>query len=374
MKKNPTTLQEWREDLQKYCTNAEYILKTYDTDERLQDFLDKSSHMDRMNEDKYRFLLLPKPSVPEAVWCQVDEDIADFIQDLNQKGFRTNFSCAGHLIDEKGDEPDSFTIFYVSFDRSKLTAIRASDVYRMYPALDRAVRERENIRGVELDVRREDFTYRVRYRRSAKETELPYIMSEIRRILRLDYLSNTDEDYDEINMNRMGKRLSFLLRHDRSYQFDNMGYREVKDLIEHHGFTEKLLKDIVETNDKQRYEYNEDKTKIRARQGHSIGVDVGLEEMVPPAILYHGTASRLILSIRKIGIDKMKRILVHLSTNYETAEGVGRRHGRPVVLEVEAKRMYDDGYKFFYSNNGVWMTDKVPVEYIKNLYDVDDKE
>lgn len=374
MKKNPTTLQEWREDLKKYCTNAEYILKTYDTDDRLQDFLDKASHMDRMNEDKYRFLLLPKPSVPDAVWCQVDEDIADFIQDLNQKGFRTNFSCAGHLIDEKGSEPESFTVFYVSFDRSKLTAIRASDVYRMYPALDRAVRERENIKGVELDVRREDFTYRVRYRRSAKEVELPYITSEIRRILRLDYLSNTEEDYDEINMNRMGKRLSFLLRHDRSYQFDDMGYREVKDLVEHHGFTEKLLESIVETNDKKRYEYNEDKTKIRARQGHSIGVDVGLEEMVPPTILYHGTASRLVSGIKKIGIDKMKRILVHLSTNYETAEGVGRRHGRPVVLEVEAKRMHDDGYKFFYSNNGVWMTDKVPVEYIKNLYDVDDKE
>ena len=148
-------------------------------------------------------------------------------------------------------------------------------------------------------------------------------------------------------MNRMGKRLSFLLRHDRSYQFDDMGYREVKDLVEHHGFTEKLLESIVETNDKKRYEYNEDKTKIRARQGHSIGVDVGLEEMVPPTILYHGTASRLVSGIKKIGIDKMKRILVHLSTNYETAEGVGRRHGRPVVLEVEAKSMHDDGYKFF---------------------------
>ena len=101
-----------------------------------------------------------------------------------------------------------------------------------------------------------------------------------------------------------GKRLSYLLRHDQSYTFDAHGYREVSDLIQNHGYTMEELLEIVATNNKKRYEFNEDKTKIRARQGHSVNVNVDLRECVPPDILYHGTATRFLESILKTGINK----------------------------------------------------------------------
>lgn len=163
---------------------------------------------------------------------------------------------------------------------------------------------------------------------------------------------------------RKGKRLAFLLRHDENYQFDEHGWREVSDLIANHGYTMELLDEIVETNNKKRYEYSEDKSKIRARQGHSVNVDVELKEMTPPDTLYHGTAETTVPAIMKEGILKMNRIHVHLSQTIATAINVGTRHGNPAVLRINARQMHEDGIKFYLSNNGVWLTDYVSIKYI----------
>ncbi len=101
------------------------------------------------------------------------------------------------------------------------------------------------------------------------------------------------------NLISRGKRLAFLLRHDKNYQFDEHGWRDISDLITSHGYTMDELKEIVETNNKQRYEFSEDMTRIRARQGHSVLVDVELEEKLPPDVLYHGTGEQSLASIQK---------------------------------------------------------------------------
>lgn len=163
---------------------------------------------------------------------------------------------------------------------------------------------------------------------------------------------------------KRGKKLSYLLRHDKSYPFDEHGWREVSDLVTNHGFTLEELREIVATNNKQRYEFSEDMTCIRARQGHSIQVDVELAEATPPDILYHGTAKAFVESIMSQGIQKGKRLYVHLSTTIDMATKVGERHGEPVVLAIDAKRMHEDGIKFFLSRNGVWLTDFVDAKYI----------
>lgn len=160
-----------------------------------------------------------------------------------------------------------------------------------------------------------------------------------------------------------GKRLSFLLRHDTEYHFDKNGWRNVSDLIKNHNYTIDELNEIVETNDKKRYEFNSDKTKIRACQGHSINVDVELKEMTPPDILYHGTATRFLDSIYDKGIVKGSRNHVHLSKDEETAVKVGQRHGKPFVLKIDTKKMNEDGIKFYLSNNDVWLTDFVDKKY-----------
>lgn len=173
--------------------------------------------------------------------------------------------------------------------------------------------------------------------------------------------------FDEQELIKKGKELSFLLRHDKDYQFDEHGYREVSDLVENHGYTIELLDVIVETNDKQRYEYSNDKTKIRARQGHSINVDVDLKKCTPPDILYHGTAIKFIDNIEEEGIKKMSRQYVHLSNNKETAFNVGKRHGRPCVVVINAKKMVENGIKFYLSNNNVWLTEFVDRKYITEI-------
>jgi putative RNA 2'-phosphotransferase len=126
-----------------------------------------------------------------------------------------------------------------------------------------------------------------------------------------------------------------------------------------------LIKIIVETNDKQRFIISDDEKKIRANQGHSITVDLGLESKKPPDILYHGTAIRFLDSIMKDGLKPMTRQYVHLSRTEEIALTVGKRHGEPIVLYINAKNMHEDGYKFYLSENKVWLVDKVPIKYIK---------
>lgn len=169
---------------------------------------------------------------------------------------------------------------------------------------------------------------------------------------------------EQKNLIIKGKQLSFLLRHDTEYRFDEHGYREVQDLVQNHGFTKDEIVELVETNDKQRYEFNDDKSKIRARQGHSVNVNVDLKETLPPDVLFHGTATRFLESIREKGILKMSRNYVQLSEKIDTAMDVGGRHGNPVVLGVDTKTMREDGIKFYLSNNNVWLTEFVDSKYI----------
>lgn len=167
-----------------------------------------------------------------------------------------------------------------------------------------------------------------------------------------------------MNIKNKSKRLAYLLRHDRKYQFDANGWREVSDLTEKHGFTFEDLCVIVDANNKQRFEFSEDMQYMRARQGHSIHVDVELEECVPPPILFHGTAEHSVNSILKEGLKSQNRLYVHLSSTMGTAINVGKRHGAPVVLKVDAQKMFKDGAKFYLSRNGVWLTDYVATEYL----------
>lgn len=163
---------------------------------------------------------------------------------------------------------------------------------------------------------------------------------------------------------RKSKHLAFLLRHDTNYAFDEHGWRDVRDLVRNQGYTKAELEEIVATNDKQRYEFNLQHTKIRARQGHSINVDVELKECTPPDVLYHGTATRFLESIYKEGIKSGSRLYVHLSPTVEIAHKVGARHGTPYVLGIDCKAMVADGLKFYLSNNGVWLTKFVAVKYL----------
>ena len=128
-----------------------------------------------------------------------------------------------------------------------------------------------------------------------------------------------------------------------------------------------MLEEIVATDDKGRYSFNEDKTLIRANQGHSVQVDVGLKKISPPSVLYHGTGEKYISSIEEIGLIPKTRLYVHLSSDYDTAVKVGSRHGSPVVYTVDTESMLKDGYTFYVSENGVFLVDAVPSKYIKRM-------
>lgn len=178
-----------------------------------------------------------------------------------------------------------------------------------------------------------------------------------------------------MDLNQISKFISLILRHKPetiNITLDSHGWANVDELIDgiakqYKGFNMNTLEEIVRTDNKQRYSFNEDKTKIRANQGHSIKVDVELEEKEPPAVLYHGTATKSINSIYAQGLKSMSRLYVHLSKDIETATKVGLRHGELAIIVIDAQKMYKDGYKFYLSANGVWLTEKVPVEYFKEL-------
>lgn len=166
--------------------------------------------------------------------------------------------------------------------------------------------------------------------------------------------------------------LSFILRHKPDavgLTLDEHGWARVDELIAAvnptHPLDMAMLEEIVRTDDKMRYSFNEDKTLIRANQGHSIPVDVEPEERTPPEILYHGTGEKYVDSINGEGLIPKSRLYVHLSATRETAVNVGARHGTPVVYLVDAARMHADGYRFFLSVNGVWLTKHVPRAYLR---------
>ena len=141
---------------------------------------------------------------------------------------------------------------------------------------------------------------------------------------------------------------------------------ELLDAFEDHGraMTIPELEKVVRENDKQRFIFSEDGLRIRAHQGHSVQVDLGLQPQSPPGVLYHGTVESFMESIFKDGLQKGRRHHVHLSPNLETATKVGQRRGRPVILEIQAGEMHRAGHSFFVSANGVWLADFVPPQFI----------
>jgi putative RNA 2'-phosphotransferase len=128
--------------------------------------------------------------------------------------------------------------------------------------------------------------------------------------------------------------------------------------------TRQELQLVVESNEKQRFSFDSTGTLIRANQGHSVKVDLQLEPVVPPDELYHGTGSKSVESILQAGLCKMSRHHVHLSRDIATAKIVGARHGKPAVFIVNAAAMHQAGYIFYCSDNGVWLVDSVPPEYL----------
>lgn len=175
-----------------------------------------------------------------------------------------------------------------------------------------------------------------------------------------------------MNPVRVSKFLSLVLRHKPDtigIALDAQGWADVGDLLS--GMAKKgtaigfdQLVEVVETNDKRRFAFNEDRTLIRAVQGHSQEVELGYAPMQPPAELFHGTVERFLSSIREQGLKRGRRQYVHLSPDRDTAIKVGARRGDPVILTIDTGRMHADGHSFYRADNGVWLTDHVPPGYI----------
>lgn len=178
-------------------------------------------------------------------------------------------------------------------------------------------------------------------------------------------------------MRHLSKFLSLVLRHKPQtigISLDSQGWVSVDLLIEklnqhpatrEKGITRAIIEQVVATNDKKRFSFSYDGTKIRANQGHSIPVDLGLVAETPPPILFHGTAHRNLSSIQKQGLLAQNRQHVHLSLDEKQAKKVGMRHGSPVVLKIMSASMHEQGYDFYCSENGVWLTKHIPIQFIQ---------
>ncbi|EEE02317.1 RNA 2'-phosphotransferase [Burkholderia multivorans] len=178
---------------------------------------------------------------------------------------------------------------------------------------------------------------------------------------------------DIAKLNEISRYLSYILRHKPEsigLQLDTEGWADIAALIactgKHgHAIDKTTIQAVVATNNKQRFILSDDNQRIRAVQGHSIpSVRRTYPEKAPPKILYHGTATRFLESIRQHGLTPGARHHVHLSIDISTAIAVGKRHGEPVTLEISALSMYQRGFKFYLAENEVWLTDAVPAEFI----------
>lgn len=175
----------------------------------------------------------------------------------------------------------------------------------------------------------------------------------------------------------LSKFLAYILRHNPSavgISLDERGWADMDELIKGINATGRsidrdLLEQIVREDKKGRYSFNEDKSKIRANQGHSVDVRVEMAECAPPDTLYHGTAKKFLASIKDSGICRRSRRFVHLSGDIKTAFAAGSRYGEPIVLVIDAKRMVADGYRFWLSINGVWQSSDIPWKYVKRILD-----
>jgi putative RNA 2'-phosphotransferase len=172
---------------------------------------------------------------------------------------------------------------------------------------------------------------------------------------------------------KLSKFLCLILRHKPEtigIELDIQGWADVSKLIENLNNAGKridieTLKEVVETDNKNRFLFNENFKKIRANQGHSINIHLGYNPQQPPEFLYHGTAEKFVDSILENGLKKKNRNHVHLSVDRETALKVGERHGTPFVFLIFSGQMFSDGHTFYLSENGVWLTDEVPCKYLK---------
>ena len=175
-----------------------------------------------------------------------------------------------------------------------------------------------------------------------------------------------------MGLTELSRYISLILRHKPEtigITLDEHGWANVEELIngiaKNYEFNMDILERIVKTDNKQRYSFNDDKTLIRANQGHSISVDVELEKIVPPEYLWHGTGEKYVTSIDRNGLISKSRLYVHLSIDKETAINVGKRHGKPVIYRVKSGEMEKAGYIFYCSKNGVWLTKEVPVKFLE---------
>lgn len=173
----------------------------------------------------------------------------------------------------------------------------------------------------------------------------------------------------------ISKFLSLVLRHQPEkigLALDASGWARVDDLLQKmeaagQPLSREALRELVNASDKKRFALNDDETLIRANQGHSIDVDLDLPVITPPAVLYHGTASRFVESILSGGLDRRARHHVHLTEDVSTALAVGTRYGDPVLLRIDAARMASLGHQFRCSANGVWLVESVPPEFIERV-------
>lgn len=171
---------------------------------------------------------------------------------------------------------------------------------------------------------------------------------------------------------RLSKFLSLVLRHEPErlgLSLDAQGWVGVDEFLAAAAragmsISREELEKVVATNDKKRFAFSPDGSRIRASQGHSVEVELGLPPAVPPDRLFHGTATRFVASIQAEGLRPQSRQHVHLSPDEETAVKVGQRHGKPAVLIVRAGAMHRDGHVFYLSDNGVWLTTAVPPAYL----------
>lgn len=171
-------------------------------------------------------------------------------------------------------------------------------------------------------------------------------------------------------LQKKSREMSYLLRHDpKDLKMDKNGYVLVSDILKKLNISLIELKEIVSENDKKRFAFDKSEIMIRASQGHSIKVDVQLKAVRPPRSLWHGTSlENYDIIMRTGGLSKMRRLHVHLTDSKKIAYDVGKRYSKreePYIFEIDSVAMHADGYKFYLSENGVWLTDSVPVKYIK---------
>ncbi len=172
-------------------------------------------------------------------------------------------------------------------------------------------------------------------------------------------------------LTKVSKYLSFVLRHQPEVigiKLSKDGWADIDELIDkitEFDLNRELLNIVVETNDKQRFGISPDGKYIRANQGHSVNIELGLDVAEPPLVLIHGTADKFWPLIQKQGLVKGLRHHVHLTESKAVAKSVGGRYGKPMLLSVDAKAMASAGFEFFKTANNVWLVDKVPTQYIK---------